>query len=87
MTEQCKFAYAKTLQNTITETHILRIAHNIMQLNKSRPNIIKKNISEVRQKIAQKKLKQDLALFNKRPVLSENELCLRNARLTNKVGA
>ncbi len=87
MTEQCKFAYAKTLQNTLTETHILRIAHNIMQLNKSLPNVAEEHIKNIRQNIARNKTNVFKITVNKADNLAR--LAAHAARITreNKVGA
>tara|TARA_R110000772_G_scaffold264003_2_gene384134 strand:+ start:723 stop:986 length:264 start_codon:yes stop_codon:yes gene_type:complete len=87
MTEQDNFAYAKTLQNTLTENHIRKIAHNIIQLNKSRPDVALENIKLLRQKIAKTKVNTFQVTIDKSKKLAE--LAAYAARLTrnNKVGA
>lgn len=85
MTEHTEFAYAKTLQNTLTQTHILRIAHNIMQLNKSRPDVAQENIKNIRQKIAKNKLNVFQITRDKTDKLAR--LAAHAARITSsKVG-
>lgn len=85
--EQSRFAYAQTLQNTLTENHIRKIAHNIIELNKSRPNVAQENIKIIRQKIAGKKINTFQVTVDKSKKLAE--LAAHAARLTrsNKVGA
>lgn len=87
MTEHDKFAYAKTMQNTLTQNHILKISHNIIQLNKSRPDVVEKNISQIRKKLAKAKLNTFQATIDKSKKLAD--LAAKAARVTRqaKVGA
>ena len=56
MTEQTnQFDYARSLKNTLSQTAILRMAHNVMQQNTSRPEVVQEHISEIRKKLAEKK--------------------------------
>lgn len=81
-----EYAYAKTLQNTLTENHVRKIAHNIIELNKSRPDVAQENIKIIRQKIASKKLNTFQVTVDKSKKLAE--LAAYAARITrgNKVG-
>lgn len=84
--EQSRFAYAQTLKNTLTENHIRKIAHNIIQLNKSRPNVAQENIKIIRQKLAGKKINTFQVTVDKSKKLAE--LAAYAARVTgaSKVG-
>lgn len=79
MSEQNEYSYAKTLQNTINQTMILRMAHNVMQSNKSKPDVVKRNILNIRTMINEAKLKAELKNTNRRHTLI--------ARFSNGVGA
>lgn len=69
--EQSRFAYAQTLKNTLTENHIRKIAHNIIQLNKSRPNVAQENIKIIRKKIAESKTNRFQVTVDKARKLAE----------------
>jgi len=66
-----EFSYAKALQDTLTENHIRKIAHNIMQFNKSRPDVAQENIRIIRKKIAEKQLNQFQVTVDKARKLAE----------------
>jgi len=51
MTEQNKFAYAKTLQNTLSESNIRKLAHGVMAANKAEPETASKFLTQIREKI------------------------------------
>lgn len=51
-TEQDKFAYAKTLQNTLTQTNLMRLAHGVITANASSPETVKKNVSSIKKMLA-----------------------------------
>lgn len=58
MTEHNEFSYAKSLKNTLTQNDIMRMAHGVIQANVSKPEVVKENISALRQQLAVKKLPQ-----------------------------
>jgi hypothetical protein len=81
-----EYDYAKILQNTLVENHIRRMAHNIIELNKSRPDVVEENIKIIRQKIAVGQLNSFKVTIDKSKKLAE--LAAYASRLTsNKVSA
>jgi hypothetical protein len=81
-----EYDYAKTLQNTLTENHIRKMAHNVIQLNKSRPAVVEENIKIIRQKIAVGKSNSFKVTIDKSKKLAE--LAAYASRLTShKVSA
>jgi len=58
MTEQTEFSYAKTLQNTLEQNEIMRMAHGVIQANVSKPELVKSNIKSIREKLTSCKLPQ-----------------------------
>jgi hypothetical protein len=81
-----EYDYTKTLQNTLIENHIRRMAHNIIELNKSRPDVVEENIKIIRQKIAVGQSNSFKVTIDKSKKLAE--LAAYAARLTShKVSA
>lgn len=55
MTEQAKFSYAKTLQNTLEKNEIMRMAHGVIQANVSKPEVVQSHLSKIREMLANTK--------------------------------
>lgn len=92
MSEQNDFSYAKALKNTLTENHIRKIADNILQLNKTLPDVSQSHIKEIRKNLARKRLSGGLSsdfAWGKFAVTADklaelNALTANVARITRK---
>jgi hypothetical protein len=77
-TNSDKFVYAKTLQNTLSETAIRKMAQNVMFTNQSTPTFVQSQLSSIRRRFAENKINSFTT--TKRKVSDLRELAKR-ARL------
>ena len=81
MAEQDKFAYAKTLQNTLDENTIRETAYKIMLANQSTPTFVQSQLSTIRRRFAENKINSFTT--TKRKVSELRELAKRAREITS----